>query len=121
MNFETPISADAEAILPDITPIPPLDSVPGGLISWLLTALLGIIAYLWRRSEGQSVAAVNLLNTRLTKAEDDLVVSGKMHKECEENRHELATQLAVNTALSQANSERLNKLEKQFAHGPDMQ
>ena len=86
-------------------PTPTFDGTPGGLVTWLLGILCTIIGFLWKLNEGKNGKAITDIQTRLTESE-------KQHKTCLEDRHGLATQLAVN-------SERLNQLEKKFVHGVD--
>lgn len=93
-------------------PTPPFDGTPGGLINWMLGILCTIIAFLWKLNEGKNGAAIVDIQRRLTESE-------VLHKACIEDRHELATELAVNRKELAVNSERLNQLEKKFVHGVD--
>lgn len=93
-------------------PTPPFDGTPGGLVSWLLGILCGIIAFLWKLNEGKNGAAIVDIQRRLTESETQ-------HKVCQDDRHELATELAVNKAQLALNSERLNQLEKKLVQGTD--
>jgi hypothetical protein len=87
----------------DLTP--QLDGTPGGLVSWLLGILCGIIAFLWKLNEGKNSKAILDLDARLLKCDEK-------HIECETDRHEQAKKLAVMT-------DRLNNLERKFVHEGD--
>lgn len=99
--------------MPDIDPLnPPTDLSDTNIITWVLGILLTGIIALWRRTESQALAAVNLLNTRLTKAEEDAKISDKKHEECEVHRQELKTQVALNTLQISTLTDKLNLIDK---------
>ena len=99
--------------MPDIDPLnPPTDLSDTNIITWVLGILLTGIIALWRRTESQALAAVNLLNTRLTKAEEDAKISDKKHEECEIHRQELKTQVALNTLHISTLTDKLDLINK---------
>lgn len=101
--------------MPSIEPLPqPNDLSNTSVVTWVLGLFLLVIGWLWRKSEGQSVAAVDLLNTRLTKAELDLKTAANMHQKCEEDRNDLRIKIAVNIAMSEDNETRLTTLENKL-------
>ena len=86
-------------------PTPPFDGTPGGLVSWLLGILCGIIAFLWKLNEGKNGAAIVDIQRRLTESETQ-------HEICKEDRHKQGCELATF-------KERLSRIERQSVHGAD--
>lgn len=99
--------------MPEIPPITtPVDLSPGGLVSWMLLTLCGIIVALWKMNESKNAKAITDLDARLMASDVRLVVSDAKQAECEKDRHEQAKELAVM-------KERMNQFEKKFVHGAD--
>ena len=118
--MDTTLQENGVHTMPSIDPLPqPTDLSNTSVVTWVLGLFLAVIAWLWRKSEGQSVAAVNLLSARLTEAEKEVKLTKTRHEECEESKHAVLTELAITKVMAQNNSDRLNDLERQFVRKAD--